>query len=611
MNALTQFLKLLKDGKKAFKTYPVVIGSGIAFTIVTIIRIQLDWQYQEPYNFLFNCLHLAFAVGGAFSLALLTAEKIKYNSKKTFIAANVIGMLVIGITFILLYFWGGVISEGARYTRVSNIAAARSSVAIGVSLLAFVIIASHPKEKSDIPKSFFMTEKAFTIALIYGLVIMAGTTGVARAVQGLLYNNMSEKIYMYLVTISGFLAFIIFVGYFPDFGKDSDDEHRKIAQKQPRFLEILLEYILIPIVLALTLVLIIWAGKTVLQGMGNPFFILSSIAAAYTLGGLWLHLMISDYNSELAKFYRKIYPFSALIILIFEAWALIVRLQDTGLKTQEYIFALIWIVALTSAILLIIKKAKAYKTIIIILCITAIISVMPIIGYSDLTVTMQLNRLENILTTQEILINEEIIPTENELEEDVKIDITESVDFIAYSSENKNLPNWFDRDLVKNTVFKEKFGFEKTWESYEQPPEQYMSRYLTMPTNAMSVSGYDWVINYEFMKEEVTEFEGKNGQYEVYWNQMRNGGISKFTLTLNEELIIEKDMNDYMDFIADKYPPGENIDKQPSIEDMTYIIETNQVEVMLEFREIEISVDPREDRINYWLGLDSIYIREK
>src|SRR6056297_2777890 len=123
MNAFTQFIKLLKDGKKAFKTYPIVIGSGIAFTLVTIIRIQLDWQYQEPYNFLFNCLHLAFAVGGIFSLALLTAEKIKYNSKKTFIAANVIGMLVIGITFILLYFWGGVISEGARYTRVSNIAA--------------------------------------------------------------------------------------------------------------------------------------------------------------------------------------------------------------------------------------------------------------------------------------------------------------------------------------------------------------------------------------------------------------------------------------------------------------------------------------------------------
>ncbi len=611
MNAFTQFIKLLKDGKKAFKTYPVVIGSGIAFTLVTIIRIQLDWQYQEPYNFLFNCLHLAFAVGGIFSLALLTAEKIKYNSKKTFIIANLIGVIAVGITFVLLYFWSGILNEGARYTRISSIASARSTVAIVVSLLAFTIIASYPKEKSNIPKSFFMAEKAFMIALIYGLVIMAGTTGVARAVQGLLYNDMSEKVFMYLATISGFLAFTIFVGYFPDFSKEIDDPHRKVAQKQPRFLEILLEYILVPIVLALTVVLILWAGKTVIQGIGNPFFILSSIAASYTLGGLWLHLMTSDYDSEIAKFYRKIYPFSALIILIFEAWALITRLQDSGLKIQEYMFSLIWIVALVSAVLLIVKKSKAYKTIIIILCITAVISVMPIIGYHDLTITMQLNRLENILKNEEMLINEEIIAAEEDLDEDVRVDITDSVDFIAYSSERRDLPGWFDRDLVKNEVFKEKFGFEKTWESYEQPPGEYMSRYLTMPATVISIEDYDWVINYEFMKDEAIVFEGKEGNYEVYWDQRRNGGIPKFTILLNEKVIIEEDMNKYLDVISEKFPPGENIELQPTIEDMTYIIETEKVEVMLEFREIEISVDPREDRINYWIGLDSIYLKEK
>src|SRR6056297_3520377 len=343
MNAFTQFIKLLKDGKKAFKTYPIVIGSGIAFTLVTIIRIQLDWQYQQPYNFLFNCLHLAFAVGGIFSLALLTWEKIKYNTKKTFIIANIIGLIAAGITFILLYLWGGVLHEGAIYSRISKIASARSAAAILVSLLAFTIIASYPKEKSDISKSFFMTEKAFIIALIYGLVIMAGTSGVAGAVQGLLYNDMSEKVYMYLATVSGFLAFTIFVGYFPDFRKDSNDEEKRAAQKQPKFVEILLEYILVPIILALTVVLILWAGRTVIQGIGNPFVVLSSIAAAYTLGGLWLHLMISEYESGIGKFYRTIYPFSALIILIFEAWALVNRLNDTGLKTEEYFFTLIWV----------------------------------------------------------------------------------------------------------------------------------------------------------------------------------------------------------------------------------------------------------------------------
>ena len=611
MNALVQFVKILKDGKKAFKTYPVVIGSGIAFALVTIIRIQLDWQYQEPYNFLFNCLHLAFAVGGIFSLALLTAEKIKYNTKKTFAIANIIGIIVIGITFVLLYFESGISPQGARYLRISNIASARSMVAMVVSLLSFTIITSYPKEKPDISKSFFMTEKAFIIALIYGLVIMVGTSGVAGAVQGLLYRNMSEKVYMYLATISGFLAFIIFVGYFPDFRKEIDDKHRRTAQKQPRFLEILLEYILIPIVLALTVVLILWAGRTVLQGIGNPFMVLSSIAAAYTLGGLWLHLMTSDYDSDIANFYRKIYPFSALIILVFEAWALASRLMDSGLKTEEYIFILIWIVALVSSVLLIIKKRNPYKNIIIIICLTAVISVMPIIGYHELTVTMQLNRLENILKNQEILVNEEIIPIEEDLEEGVKIDITESVDFIAYSSENRDLPNWFDRDLVKNTVFKEKFGFEKTWQSYEQPSGQYMSSYLTIPSNAVNIEEYHWVINYEFVNEETVLFEGKKGRYKVYWDQMRNGGISKFTLSLNDKVIIEETMNKYIDVISEKFPPDEKIDPQPIIEDMIYNIETEEVKVMLEFREIEIRVDPLEDRINYWMRLDSIYVKEK
>lgn len=611
MNALTQFIKLLKDGKKAFKTYPVVIGSGIGFAIITMIRIQLDWEYQAPYNFLFNCLHLALAVGGIFSLALLTAEKIKYNTKKTFLIANLIGVLAISLTFLLLYLWGGVRPEGSTYMRLSNMASARGTVAILVSLLTFTIIASYPKEKSSIPESFFMTEKAIMIALIYGLVIMAGTSGVAGAVQGLLYRDMSEKVYMYLSTLSGFLAFTIFVGYFPDFKKDSDDPHREVAQKQPKFLEILLEYILVPIVLALTVVLILWAGKTVIQGIGNPFMVLSGIAATYTLGGLWLHLMVSDYESEIAKFYRKIYPFSALIILVFEAWALVTRLQESGLKTEEYMFSIIWIVALISAVLLIIKKSKAYKTIIIILSVAAVLVVMPFIGYQDLTINMQLNRLEKILIDQEMLIGGEIVLAEEEVDKEIKIAITDAVTFISYSSERKKLPDWFSRDLAESVEFRQKFGFEKTWQSYEEPSNQYMSRYLTLPTTPVNISDYDWVINYEFLKEEGLILKGENGEYEIFWNQMRDNRIPSLTVILNGETIIEEDMNEYLRKIEDKYPPGEKMELQPTIEDMTYIINTEKAEIMLEFREIEISVDPQEDRINYWLGLDSIYLKEQ
>ncbi len=119
----------------------------------------------------------------------------------------------------------------------------------------------------------------------------------------------------------------------------------KLSEKA-RFIEILLEYIVIPIVLALTVVLLIWAGKTVISGLGSSFIRLSEIAAAYTVGGIWLHILVTHYETGLAKWYRRIYPVAALIILAFEAWAFLNELQKTSLTMIIYSFIVIWIIAL-------------------------------------------------------------------------------------------------------------------------------------------------------------------------------------------------------------------------------------------------------------------------
>jgi hypothetical protein len=136
----------------------------------------------------------------------------------------------------------------------------------------------------DFAKSFFMTHKAFFIALIYGAVMFAGGAGVAGTVQALLYKDMSRKVYMYIGTIAGFLAYSIFIGYFPDFSKNNDDPKRDMVQKQPRFIEILFEYIMLPLALALTAVLLIWSVKTIITGEQVPFMRLSSIAAGFATG---------------------------------------------------------------------------------------------------------------------------------------------------------------------------------------------------------------------------------------------------------------------------------------------------------------------------------------
>ena len=300
MNDFSRSISLIVKGAgKAFRSFPASMACAIGFTIVTMIRIQLDWPDQESYNFLFTCLHWSFAAGAAFSLAAVAGVQSRSGKTSTIWAANLCGAAMVVGVFLLLYLPGGILDEGARFARLTHLSTSRVVAFLAVNLLLFILLAGYPRTQSDFARSFFMCHKALLVALIYGGVIMAGTSGVARAVQALLYRDMSEKVYQYLATFVGLFAYAIFVGYFPDFRKPPEAvgplepekpaeavapaetekpveavapmepelpetpaswwleaaQRRDVVQKQPRFIEILFGAILIPILLALTVVL--------------------------------------------------------------------------------------------------------------------------------------------------------------------------------------------------------------------------------------------------------------------------------------------------------------------------------------------------------------------
>lgn len=612
--------KVFKGSAEAFKTFPASIGCALAFAVVTMIRIQLDWPQQEPYNFLFNCLHWSFALGAIFSLAAITAAKSRFEGSRAFMIANLLGFAAAALTFLGLYFFGATdpISTGSRYATVTGLAASRVGVAMLLSFLAFVVLAGYPKDQSDFAKSLFMTTKAFFIALIYGAVITAGTDGVAGAVEALIYHNMSEKVYMYLATLSGFLMFTIFVGYFPDFTRGKTDEHREVAQKQPRFIEILFVYIMIPIVIALTIVLLIWAGRTVMGSAQIQFVQLYSIASAYAVGGIWLHIMVTHHESGLAKFYRRFYPVAALVILAFEAWALMQQLGKSGLKITEYSFSIIWVIAVVSAVLLIVIKAKAHVPVIALTCAMAVISVLPVVGYNVLPVNAQVNRLEKLLVGQDMLKDGKLVPAVSEPDKAVRESITDAVEYLAYTSDAK-LPVWFDKHLGENDVFKSKLGFEKTWPEYDNNNGggngNILNTYLALPNGALDISGYRWAINTmnekEFQGKASTTIIGEKGTYEIDWSVTGENGMPYLRVLKGDKVIIDQDLKSYIDKISAKYPPGNAKSYDPVFEDMCLRLETPEIKLLLVFNNVQINVDPQRDTINYWLSLNAIYVSEK
>ena len=565
MNSFTRSISQISKGAvKAFQTFPAALACALAFAIVTMIRIQLDWPQQEAYNLLFNSLHWAFALGAVFSLAAITAAQSRYNEARAFTMANLLGAAAAVVTFLLLYLFGGTDPVGldaSRYTVVSGLAASRVGVAILVSFIAFIILAGYPKDQSDFARSFFMTQKALLIALIYGGVIMAGTSGVAGAFQALLYQEMSEKVYMYLATLVGFLAFAIFVGYFPDFRKGALDAHRDEAQKQPRFVEILFEYIMIPIALALTAVLLIWTGKIMVTGSWPVFLQLSGIATGYTVGGLWLHVLVTYNESGLAKFYRRFYPIAALVILAFEAWALLIQLGKSGLKMTEYSFILIWVIALVAAVLLLILKARAHNMIAILVCAAAVFSVLPVVGYQALPVTSQVNRLEKLLVSQGMLEGDQLLPAATIPELAVRESITDAVSYLAYVEDAK-LPAWFDKSLGDSSVFKTKLGFEQTWaEPVLGPsPGGNLGISLVLKPGAVDISDYRWAVNlqnYERKGEALTAIDGDRGTYRIKWTVSPPTGMPTLRIELDDRVILEQDMSAYIDRITAVYPPGQ------------------------------------------------------
>ena len=607
MNFFTRAVSQSFQGAlKAFGRFPAAIACALVFAAVTLAEIQLD---TAEYNFLFSCLRWALGFGAVFSMAGVVLAHSRFESQKTFYAANLLAALAAAALFLLLYFFSG--RDLGTVTVVSELARARVIAAIVVSAFAFVVLAASPKAQSDFARSFFMTHKAFFIALIYALVMWAGTAGVAAAVESLLYHDMSPKVYSYLATVSGLIAFTLFLGYFPDFRKGQNDEHRITAQKQPRFIEILFGYIMVPLVLALTLVLLIWATKTALSGMNASFNQLAEIAAAYTLGGLWLHIMVTHHETALAKWYRLIYPIAALVILVFEAWALVLQLQDFGLKSTEYFFILLWLFAAVSALLLLIMKSKAHPAMIVLFCALAVVAVLPFVGYQPLSVTMQANRLEKILAGEDMLQNNAVTAAAKTPDEDVRIKITDAVYYLA-GVDGAKLPAWFNPDFDDAAVFKKSFGFDPAWPQNGPGDAGDTFRISAwLPSSALDISAYRWAVNFSGMDmygEKTVTVEGEKGIYKIYWTVDANTGIPTVKVVLAGDVIYDQDLGAYLGQMEEKYPAKQGSSGEAKAEDMYLPVVTDDIKMLLVFDYLDGYTDSKTTYYN--VTLNTLYFNE-
>lgn len=394
------------------------------------------------------------------------------------------------------------------------------------------------------------------------------------------------------------------------------DDHRAVVRQHPKFISSLFNYILVPILTVLTVVLLIWTLKEVIFGAETEFLRLEGIATAYAIAGIWLHILLTSYTTPMADFYKRVYPVSALVILLAEIWVILQQLKLEQLKEVTYYFMLVWLCALVSIITLVLMKAKAHAILTIVVIVASVVSVLPVVGAQALPISVQVSRLERLLTTEGMLHDEHLVSATKPVDQAKRQAITDAVLYLAYAKE-ADLPLWFNKDWAMARAFEAEMGFAMEpmgSSAVKSPTYSYLSTSLE-GSGALDVMAYEWMIGPShglYNRENAVTFTGIRGQYQVMW--LMDDDVShlpRVRIFLDDVLVLEETMHAFMDAVMSRYPLGDNSVYQLDINEMTVEFSNEFLDVMIVFEGVYLSLDPEADNPNYRLPLSGIYIHEK
>lgn len=311
---------------------------------------------------------------------------------------------IIGFLFLGLIYFSFPSEETFSNTRVPYI---RYSI---FNLAIHLMVAFLPYFGSENQESFWNYNKNLFIRLVqgiyYSVVIFTGISLALLAINALFEVNIQGETYLQIFAIT----FGVFNTWFFLAGIPKTFESELSLHDYPKGLKIFTQFILIPLLLIYLCILYFYGAKIIISG-DWPKGIVSYMIIAISVLGIFTNLLLYPYqqwkeSGWIKKFHKGYYIFLIpLVALLFVAIG--IRLQDYGLTVNRYIITLMGIWLAFIAIYYSLGK-KNIKTIPITLAIFMILSSFGPWGMFSLSESQQTSRLSQILTENNILVNDKI-----------------------------------------------------------------------------------------------------------------------------------------------------------------------------------------------------------
>lgn len=429
----------------------------------------------------------------------------------------------------------------------------------------------------------------FVTTYFFALILFAGLAAILFTINTLFSAGISEEVYFDLWLISaGIFAPTYFLAGIPAYGEEPDIE------EYPKFLRILLLYIVMPLLTVYTGILYVYFVK-ILATRIWPAGMVSNLVLWYSFISLAVVFFIyhlKDKNAW-AYWFESYIPRLILPLLIMMFVAMGIRIEAYGITENRYLVLAggIWSSGCMLYCALIKNRMNLW-----LLVSAAIISILVVSGpWSCYAVSKysQNARFERVLTQNNMLVEGKIVPAKEISTADQRT-ISSIVRYFQDKHSLKEL-KYIPSDFKVNRM-DETFGFD-----LNHARDAYFSHSINMDNNEMQdIRGYDYSL--PMVRGSVKKPAARPGELILTYHP----GSTILTLSRDGQALYQKELSSAAKAIHSAHI-GQNVLEN---KDMIYIDENENVKIMFLFNDIS-GIDDGEDQPQIeWLDF-SAYVKEK
>ncbi|WP_207940323.1 hypothetical protein DOK78_002194 [Enterococcus sp. DIV2402] len=335
----------------------------------------------------------------------------------------------------------------------------RSGILVFIICMSIIWIPSIKRDEFAFSRSFMVFVKAQFVAILFSLVLMLGLYAIVGA-YSFLIQTVDYTIYAHIGALTWFgfftLYFLSLIPHFPTNIESADDNYLQAAMV-PRFLEILLSYIVIPIIIAYTLILLLY----IIQNITGDFWnnsLLEPLLVSYVVAGWFTLFLIDTLENKTVRLFKKLFPPLLFIVTALQGASSFIKFQQLGITDGRY-FILLFVIFSTLSSLIYLFWHRKMSWIPGLLIFLSIISILPYIDAVSIGTYSQTQQLETTLNRNDMLANNTIQPN-SKLSTADKKRIVESYNYLQKVDELDKLP-YFDTNYLSSREFAEVFGFDR------------------------------------------------------------------------------------------------------------------------------------------------------